>query len=178
MPLNLLRQIVLTCSLLSLTGLLLAACAISPHAGQTPTANFLVKVFSSIKVAGEEVTVPAGQAVVIYSDHLTQAGGSRNEAVSRAKLQEQLQNLADSPAFEKIPAVWALSNNCTYTVFVDVYYVGALRITVVDTKLSHQIVSKWSTSNKVATHYRSENEIPCLSLYSFDETGAICLHIL
>ena len=163
MRLNLLRQILLTCSVFSLTGLLLAACAISPNSGQTSTTNFLVKVFSSIKVAGEEVTVPTGQAVVIYSDHLPQAGGSGNEAVSRAELKEQLKNLADSPAFEKIPAVWALNNNCTYTVFVDVYYVGALGITVVDTKLSPQIVSKWSTSYKVATHYRSENEIPCLA---------------
>lgn len=163
MRLNLLRQILLTCSMVSLSGLLLAACVLSPNSGQTPTANFLVKEFSSVKVADEEVTVPTGQSVVIYSDHLPQAGGSGNEAVSRGELKDLVKNLADSPIFEKIPAVWALSNHCTYTVFVDVYYVGALRITVVDTKLSHQIVSKWSTSNKVATHYRSENEIPCLA---------------
>lgn len=155
------RHFLLTCGVLFLSGWLFAACGTSPNLGQPPTANWLVKVFSSVKVAGEEVTVPAGQAVVMFSDHLPQAEGSGNEAVSGAVLKEQLKIRADSSAFAKIPAVWALNNNCTYTIYVDVYYVGLLRITVVDTKISHQIVSQWSTKNKVANHYISENEIPC-----------------
>lgn len=157
------RHFLLTCSVLSLWGLLFAACGTSPDPGRNPTATLLVKVFSSVTVAGEEVTVPPGQAVVMFSDHLPQAGGSGDETVSRAALKEQVKILAGSPAFEKIPAVWALNNHCTYTMYVDVYYVGTLRITVVETRLSHQIVSQWSTKNTVATHYISENEIPCLA---------------
>jgi len=157
------RHFLLTCSVLSVLGLLFAACGASPNLEKTPTAASFVKEFSSARVAGEEITVPSGQAVVIYSDHLPQAGGSGDEAVSKAELKNQLKILALSPPFEKIPAVWGLSNNCTYTMYVDAYYIGTLRITVVDIKMAHQIVVKWSTNNYVANHYTSENDIPCLA---------------
>jgi hypothetical protein len=163
MRFNLSRHFLLTCSMLSVLGLLFAACVASPNLEKTPTAASLVKEFSSAKVAGEEITVSYGQAVVIYSDHLPQAGGSGDEAVSKAELKNQLTILSYSPPFEKIPAVWGLSNSCTYTMYVDVYYIGTLRITVVDAKMAHQIVAKWSTDNHVANHYISENDIPCLA---------------
>jgi hypothetical protein len=143
--------------------LLFAACGTSPNLEKTLTATSFVKVFSSAKVAGEEITVLSGQAVVMYSDHLPQAGGSGDKAVSKAELKDQLKILARLPPFEKIPAVWGLSNNCTYTMYVDVYYTGTLHITVTDAKLAHQITAKWHTDNHVADHYTSENEIPCLA---------------
>src|SRR5258708_20057 len=79
------------------------------------------------------------------------------------ELKNQVKILAQSPSFEKIPAVWGLGNSCTYTMYVDIYYTGTLRITVVDAKMAHQIVAKWSADNNVANHYTSENEIPCLA---------------
>jgi hypothetical protein len=163
MRFNLSRHFLLTCCALSLSGLLFAACGASPNLEKIPTATSLVKEFSSAKVAGEEITVLSAHAVVMYSDHLPQAGGSGNEAVSKAELKNQLKILARIPSFEKIPAVWGLSNNCTYTMYVDVYYIGTLRITVVDAKMAHQIVAKWGTENNVTNHYTSENEIPCLA---------------
>ncbi len=153
----------MTCCALAVSGLLFVACGASPNLEKTPTATSFVEEFLSAQVDGEEFTVPSGQAVVMYADHLPQAGGSGNEAVSKAELENQLKSLAFSPAFKTIPAVWGLINHCTYTIYVDVYYIGALRITVVDAKLAHQIVAKWSTDNKVANHYISENEIPCLA---------------
>ena len=163
MRFNLSRHFLLTCSVLSVLELLFAACVASPNLEKTPTAASFVKEFSSAKIAGEVITVPSGQAVVIYSDHLPQAGGSGDEAVSKAELKNQLKILAHSPPFEKIPAVWGLSNNCTYTMYVDAYYIGRLRITVVDARMAPQIVAKWSTDNHVANHYTSENDIPCLA---------------
>ncbi len=163
MRFNLSRHFLLTCIALSLSGLLFAACGASPNLEKAPTASSLVKEFSSAKVAGEEITVSSGQAVVMYSDHLPQAGGSGDEAVSKTELKNQLKILAQSPSFEKIPAVWGLSNNCTYTMYVDIYYAGTLRITVVDAKMAHRIIAKWSADNNVANHYTSENEIPCLA---------------
>jgi hypothetical protein len=114
-------------------------------------------------VDGEEFAVSSGQAIVMYSDHLPQAGGSGDKAVSDAELENQLKSLAFSPSFEQIPAVWGLINNCTYTMYVDAYYMGTLHITVVDAKMAHQIVAKWSTNNHVTNHYTSENDIPCLA---------------
>ena len=163
MRFNLSRHFLLTCGVLSILELLFAACVASPNLEKTPTAASLVKEFSSARVAGEVITVSYGQAVVIYSDHLPQAGGSGDEAVSKAELKNQLKILALSPPFEKIPAVWGLSNNCTYTMYVDAYYIGRLRITVVDARMAHQIVAKWSTDNNVTNHYTSENDIPCLA---------------
>ena len=116
-----------------------------------------------MKVDGEEFTVPSEQAVVMYADHLPQAGGSGDEAVSNAELENQLKILAFSPSFKTIQAVWGLLNHCTYTIFVDAYYIGTIHITIVDAKLAHQIVEKWSADNHVATHYISEDEIPCLA---------------
>jgi len=163
MRFNLSRHFLLTCIALSVSALLFAASEAPPNLEKIPTATSFVKEFSSAFVAGEEITVSAGQAVVMYADHLPQAGGSGNEAVSKAELKNQLKILAQSPPFEQIPAVWGLSNNCTYTIYVDVYYMGTLRITVVDAKMAHQIIAKWSTANNVANHYTSENEIPCLA---------------
>ena len=163
MRFNLSRHFILTCCVLSIAGLLFAACGAVPNLEKTPTAASFVKEFSSAKVTGEEITVSYGQAVVIYADHLPQAGGSGDEAVSKAELKNQLKILALSPPFEKIPAVWGLSNNCTYTMYVDVYYIGRLRITVVDARMAHQIVAKWSTNYNVVNHYTSENDIPCLA---------------
>jgi hypothetical protein len=163
MHFNLSRHFLLTCSALSLAALLFTACGISPNLEKAPTATSFVKVFSSAEVAGEEITVLSGQAVVMYSDHLPQAGGSGDEAVSKADMKDQLKILAQLPSFEKIPAVWGLSNNCTYTMYVDVYYMGALRITVIDAKMAHQIIAKWQTNNHVTSHYTSENDIPCLA---------------
>jgi hypothetical protein len=163
MHFNLSRHFLLTCSALSLAALLFTACGISPNLEKAPTATSFVKVFSSAEVAGEEITILSGQAVVMYSDHLPQAGGSGDEAASKGELKDQLKNLAQSPPFEKIPAVWGLSNNCAYTMYVDVYYIGTLRITVIDAKMAHQIIAKWRTDNHVANHYTSENEILCLA---------------
>jgi hypothetical protein len=157
------RHCILTCCALAISGLLFAACGAAPHLEQPPTALSFVEEFFSAQVDGEEFTVPPGQAVVMYADHLPQAGGSGNEAVSKAELETQLESLAFSLAFKTIPAVWGLSNHCTYTIYVDVYYIGTLHITVVEAKMAHQIVAKWSTDNKVANHYTSENEIPCLT---------------
>src|SRR5260370_15419511 len=108
MRFNLSGHFLLTCIALTLSGLLFAACGASPNLEKAPTASSLVKEFSSAKVAGEEITVSSGQAVVMYSDHLPQAGGSGDEAVSKTELKNQLKILAQSPSFEKIPAVWGL----------------------------------------------------------------------
>jgi hypothetical protein len=156
------RHFLLTCSALSLSALLFAACGTSLNFEKTPTAPSLVQEFSSAIVAGEEITVSPGQAVVLYADHLPQAGGSGDEAVSKAALHNQLNALAHAAPFAKIPAVWGLSNHCSYTMYVDVYYLGTLRLTVIDAKLAHHIVAQWRTNKHVATHYTSENEIPCL----------------
>jgi hypothetical protein len=163
MRFNLSRHFFLTCIALSVSVLLFAASEASPNLEKIPTATSLVKEFSSAIAAGEEIRVLPGQAVVMYSDHLPQAGGSGDEAVSKAELKNQLKILTQSPSFEKIPAVWGLSNNCTYVIYVDIYFIGTLRITVVDAKMAHQIVAKWSIENNVANHYTSENEIPCLA---------------
>jgi hypothetical protein len=164
MRFNLFRHFILICCALSLSGLLFVACGASPNLENTPIATSFDEEFLSAQVDGEEFTVLSGQAVVMYSDHLPQAGGSGDEAVSNAELENQLKNLAFSPSFKQIPAVWGLINHCTYTMYVDAYYVGTLHITVVDAKMVHQIVTKWSTNNHVANHYTSENEIPCLAV--------------
>jgi hypothetical protein len=148
---------------LAVAGLLFAACGAPPHLEQTPTIPSFDEEFLSPLIDGEEFTVPAGQALVMYADHLPQAGGSGDEAVSNAELETQLKSLAYSPSFKTIPAVWGLSNHCTYAIYVDVYYIGALHITVVDADKAHQIVEKWSADNRTANHYISENEIPCLA---------------
>ena len=166
MRFNLSRHFFLICYTLSVSGLLFVACGSSPNLEKTPTASSFVREFSSAKVAGEEITVPSGQAVVMYSDHLPQAGGSGDNAVSKAELKNQLKILTHStlsPSFVKIPAVWGLTNNCTYTMYVDAYYIGTFRITVVDAKMAHQIVAKWSTDYNVTNNYTSENDIPCLA---------------
>ena len=145
------------------SGLMLVACGASPNLEKTaPTPSF-DEEFSSATVDGEEFALSSGQAIVMYSDHLPQAGGSGDAAVSNAELENQLNSLAISPSFKRIPAIWGLINNCTYTMFVDAYYIGTLHITVVDAKLAHQIVTKWKTDYHVATHYTSDNEIPCLA---------------
>src|SRR5216684_638805 len=90
MRFNLSRHFLLTCGVLSILELMFAACVASPNLEKTTTAA----------------------SVVIYSDHLPQAGGSGDEAVSKAELKNQLKILAYSPPFEKIPAVWGLSNSC------------------------------------------------------------------
>src|SRR6266699_3486796 len=113
------RHFLLTCSALLLSAWLFAACGTSLNLEKTPTATSLVQEFSSARVAGEEITVSPGQAVVMYADHLPQAGGSGDEAVSKAVLENQLKSLAFSPSFKEIPAVWGLINHCTYTIYVD-----------------------------------------------------------
>ena len=163
MHLNVWRYFFLTFCALCVSGVLFGACGDAPHLEKTSTAPAFVEEFISAQVDGEEFTVPSGRAIVIYSDHLPQAGGSGDEAVSKEVLENQLKSLAFSPSFKAIPAVWGLINNCTYTIYVDAYYVGTLRITVVDSKIAHQIVTKWSTNNHVAHHYTSENDIPCLT---------------
>ena len=163
MRFNLSRHFILTCCVLSLSGLLFVACGASPNLEKTPTATSFVEEFSSAMVDGEEFAVSPGQAVVMYADHLPQAGGSGDEAVSKAVLENQLKILAFSPSFKQIPAVWGLINHCSYTMYVDAYYIGILHITIVDAKMAHQIVAKWSTGNHVANHYTSENEMPCLA---------------
>ncbi len=163
MRFNVSRHFFLTCSALFLAAWLFAACGTSLNLEKTPTATSLVQEFSSAIVAGEEITVSPGQAVVMYSDHLPQAGGSGDEVVSKAALHNQLNVLAHAAPFAKIPAVWGLSNHCTYAMYVDVYYLGTLRLTVVDAKLAHHIIAQWRTKNQVATHYTSENDIPCLA---------------
>jgi hypothetical protein len=163
MRLNLSRHFLLTCCAICVAGWLFVACGASPNPEKTSTAPSFNEEFTSAQVDGEEFTVPPGQAIVMYADHLPQAGGSGNEAVSKAALENQLKSLAFSPLFKTIPAVWGLSNHCTYTMYVDTYYIGILHITVVDAKMAHQIVTKWSADNKVANHYVSENEIPCLA---------------
>ena len=157
------QQLIMTCCALAVAGLLFAACGAPSHRVQTPTTPSFDEKFLSAQVDGEGFTVAPGQALVMYADHLPQAGGSGNEAVSNAELENQLKSLAFSPSFKTIPAVWGLSNHCTYTIYVDVYYLGVLHITVVDAEKAHQIVGKWSVDNKVAYHYLSENEIPCLT---------------
>src|SRR5713226_8743476 len=102
------RRFLLICSALSLSALLFAACGTSLNLEKTPTATSLVQEFSSAIAAGEEITVSPGQAVVLYSDHLPQAGGSGDEALSKAALHNQLKVLAHSPPFAKIPAIWGL----------------------------------------------------------------------
>jgi hypothetical protein len=163
MRLNLWQHVFLTCCAVAISGLLFAACGGAPHREKTAKATSFAEEFSSLQVDGEEFTVSSGQAIVMYSDHLPQAGGSGDEAVSKEVLETQLKSLAFSPSFKKIPAVWGLINHCAYTIYVDVYYLGTLRITVVDAKMALQIVTKWSTNNHVAHHYTSENEIPCLA---------------
>ena len=163
MRLNVWRHFILTCCVICVSGLLVGACGASPNVEKTLTTLSFDEEFSSAMVDGEEFTVLPGQAVVMYADHLPQAGGSGDEAVSNAELENQLKILAFSPSFKAIQAVWGLINHCTYTMYVDAYYVGTLHITVVDAKLAHQIVAKWRTDNHVANHYTSENEIPCLA---------------
>ena len=163
MHFNLFRHFILMCCALSLSGSLFVACGASPNLEKTSTTTSFDEEFSSAIVDGEEFTVLSGQAVVVYSDHLPQAGGSGDEAVSKEVLENQLKSLAFSPSFKEIPAVWGLINHCTYTIYVDAYYVGTLHITVVDAKMAHQIVTKMRTENHVATHYTSENDIPCLT---------------
>lgn len=163
MRFNLFRNFILTCCALSLSGLLFVACGASLNLEKTFTAPAFYEEFLSAQVDGEEFTVLPGQAVVMYADHLPQAGGSGDEAASKEVLENQMKSLAFSPSFKEIPAVWGLSNHCTYTIYVDAYYVGTLHIAVVDAKMAHQIVTKWRTDNHVATHYTSENEIPCLA---------------
>jgi hypothetical protein len=163
MRLNLVRHFFLTCCAFVVSGLLFVACGASPGLEKKSTGTSFDAEFSSARVEGEEFTVPSGKAIVMYSDHLPQAGGSGDEAVSKAVLENQLKILAVSPVFKKIPAVWGLINHCTYTMYVDAYYIGTLHITVVDANLAHQIVAKWRTDNHVANHYTSENEIPCLA---------------
>jgi hypothetical protein len=160
---NVSRHFLLTCSALFLSALLFAACGTTLNLEKTPTAPSLVQEFSSAIVAGEEITLSPGQAVVLYADHLPQAGGSGDEAVSKAALHNQLNVLAHAAPFAKIAAVWGLSNHCTYAMYVDVYYLGTLRLTVVDAKLAHHIIVQWRTKNHVTTHYTSENDIPCLA---------------
>jgi hypothetical protein len=163
MRFNVSRHFLLMCSALSLSTLLVAASGTSLNFEKTPTATPLVQEFSSAIIAGVEITVSPGQAVVMYADHLPQAGGSGDEAVSKAALHNQLNVLAHAAPLAKIPAVWGLSNHCSYAMYVDVYYLGTLRLTVVDAKLAHHIVAQWRTNKHVATHYTSENEIPCLA---------------
>lgn len=163
MRFNLWRHFFLTCCTICVSGLLFVACGASPFPEKTSTAPSFDEEFLSAMVDGEEFTVPSGQAIVMYADHLPQAGGSGDEAVSKEVLENQLKSLAFSPSFKAIPAVWGLINNCTYTIYVDAYYVGTLRITVVDSKIAHQIVTKWSTNNHVAHHYTSENDMRCLA---------------
>jgi hypothetical protein len=139
------------------------ACGASPSPEKTPTIPSFLEEFSSAQVDGEAFVVSSGQAIVMYADHLPQAGGSGDEAVSNAELENQLKNLAFSPSFKQIPAVWGLINRCTYTMYVDAFYIGTLHITVVDAKMAHQIVARWGTNYHVATYYTSENEIPCLT---------------
>ena len=160
---NLLRNFILTCCAIAVFGLLFIACGASPHLEETPTAPSFYEEFSSTQVDGQEFAVLPGQAVVMYADHLPQAGGSGDTAISNAELDNQLKILAFSPSFKQIPAVWGLLNHCSYTIFVDAYYIGTIHITIVDAKLAHQIVEKWSTDNHVATHYTSADEIPCLA---------------
>ena len=160
---NVSRHFLLMCSALLLSALLSAACGTTLNLEKTPTTTSLVQEFSSAIVAGKEIAVSPGQAVVMYSDHLPQAGGSGDEAVSKAALKNQLKVLAHAAPFAKIAAVWGLSNHCSYVMYVDVYYLGTLRLTVVDAKLAHQIIAQWRTKNHVATHYTSENDIPCLA---------------
>lgn len=163
MCLNLWRHVFLTCCALAVSGLLFVACGASPHHEKTASATSFDEEFSSAMVDGEEFTVPSGQAIVMYADHLPQAGGSGDEAVSKEVLEKQLKSLAFSPSFKHIPAVWGLINHCTYTMYVDASYLGTLRIIVVDAELAHQIVMEWSTNNHVANQYTSENEMPCLA---------------
>jgi hypothetical protein len=163
MRFNFSRHFMLMYCALAVSGLLFVACGASPKLEKTPTVTPFIEEFSSAMVDGEEFAVSSGQAVVMYADHLPQAGGSGNEAVSLAELEPQLKNLAFAPSFKHIQAVWGLINHCTYTMYVDAYYIGTIRITIVDAKLAHQIVAKWSINNHVANHYTSENEIPCLA---------------
>lgn len=163
MCLNIWRYLIVTCCALVVSGLLFIACGVSPNLEKTPPSPSFYEEFSSAQVDGEEFAVLPGQAVVMYADHLPQAGGSGDAAVSNAELESQLKILAFSSSFKQIPAVWGLINHCTYTGSVDAYYIGTLNITIVDAKLAHQIVAKWSTANHVVTHYTSEDEIPCLA---------------
>jgi hypothetical protein len=163
MRFNVSRHFLLTCSALFLSALLFAACGATLNPKKTPTATSLVQEFSSAIVAGKEIAVSPGQAVVMYSDHLPQAGGSGDEAASKAALNIQLKVLAHAAPFAKIAAVWGLSNHCSYAMYVDVYYLGTLRLTVVDAKLAHHIIAQWRTKNHVTTHYTSENDLPCLA---------------
>ena len=156
MRFNLWRHFFLTCCTICVSGLLFVACGTHPNLEKTPRTTSFDEEFSSAQVDGEAFTVLPGQAVVMYADHLPQAGGSGDEAVSNAELENQLKILAFSPSFKQIPAVWGLINHCTYTMYVDAYYVGILHITVVDSKMAHQIVTKMRTENHVATHYTSE----------------------
>jgi hypothetical protein len=153
----------LTCCAIVVSGVLCVACRASISPEKTPTIPSFLEEFSSAQVDGEEFAVSPGQAIVMYADHLPQAGGSGDAAVSNAELEKQLKILAFSPSFKQIPAVWGLINRCTYTMYVDAFYIGTLHITVVDAKMAHQIVARWGTNYRVATYYTSENEISCLT---------------
>lgn len=157
------RHFICACVALCIAALQLAACGAPRILVKTPPAIFAIKDFSSATIAGEEIPVLSGQAIVMYADHLPQAGGSGDEAVSKAALKNQLKLLRQSPSLEKIPAIWGLRNHCTYTIYVDVYFIGSLRITVVAAQMTQQIIKQWRTDYQVANHYISENDIPCLA---------------
>ena len=115
MRLNLVRHFFLTCCAFAMSGWLLVACGASLNLEKTSTGTSFDMEFSSARVEGKEFTVPSGKAIVMYSDHLPQAGGSGDEAVSKAVLEHLLKTLSFSTSFKQIPAVWGLINHCRYT---------------------------------------------------------------
>ena len=117
MRLNVWRHCFVTCCALAVAGWLFGACGAAPHLEKSATATSFDEEFSSAMVDGEEFAVSPGQAIVMYADHLPQAGGSGDAAVSNAELENQLKILAFSPSFKQIPAIWGLINHCTYTIY-------------------------------------------------------------
>ena len=90
MRLSLWRYFILIYCAIVVSGLMLVACGASPNLEKTaPTPSF-DEEFSSATVDGEEFALSSGQAIVMYSDHLPQAGGSGDAAVSNAELENQL----------------------------------------------------------------------------------------
>src|SRR5436190_1963710 len=75
MCLNVWRHFLLTWCAICIAGVLFGACGAAPHPEKTSTAPAFAEEFSSALVDGEEFTVPPGQALVMYADHLPQAGG-------------------------------------------------------------------------------------------------------
>src|SRR5260370_26948020 len=146
------RHFLLTCSALSLAALLFAACGTSLHLDTPPTAPPQVQDFSSAIVAGEEITVSPGQAVVLYADHLPQAGGSGDEAVSKAALHNQLNVLAHAAPFAKIPAVWGISKQDSFWKYMGVFYLGTFSLPLGDAQLEPYIKTQRREKNQVATH--------------------------